>query len=120
MNVISNRKIHVSPGETLTVQGRAALNVAGQSGETIRFAAPNRGVFLLQAVTGAEADAISFESDRGGSWQSLLDVGLNVFEIVVEPEADEWFCANANQPPWHPVSKGDVKCPVCGMDVQHN
>ena len=121
MKITNDRKIRISRGEILQLQSSAAkLSLLGadtEAGEELSIEVPpGRSMLRLQA-TSAGIGSLKVTSSTGEHWTTTLFPGSNLFEFVVEPEADEWYCENDDGNPPHPVSKGDSICEYCGGKV---
>jgi hypothetical protein len=126
MKITNDRTIQISRRETLTLKSSAA-NITRFGAETadtaskreLSLRAPHgRDILRIQATSTGFGD-LTVTSSTGDHWTTALFPGSNLFEFVVEPEAEEWYCVNDTGNPSHPVSKGDSMCSVCGGKVIH-
>ena len=123
MRISGDRKIRISSGETLTLRSNTArLNVLGKEipeGQEFAFAVPPGPKAIQFRAVSPDISELMIRSSTGEDWATTLFPGSNLFEVVVEPEADEWYCENDKGNPPHPVSKGDSVCAYCGGTVKH-
>jgi len=124
MKVTSDRKIQVSQGETLKLQSNTAnLSLLGgnaSAGQILHIQFPSEGGTHHLQATSFGGGNLTITSSLGEQWTTELSPGSNLFQFVVEPEPDDWYCENDNGiPPPHPVSKGDSICEYCGGKVIH-
>jgi hypothetical protein len=120
---ITNRTIRISSRESLTLKSSSANLVrfgahAADNRELSLRAPHGRNIFRIEATSTGFGD-LTVISSTGDHWTTALFPGSNLFEFVVEPQADEWYCENDTGNPSHPVSKGDSMCSVCGGKVIH-
>ena len=124
MRITNDRSIRVSRGETLRLLSNTAnlslLGANASAGQVLEVQFPSAGgSHQLEAASIGGGD-LTVTSGSGAKWTTQLFPGSNVFEFVVEPEPDAWYCENDDgTPPPHPVSKGDSICPYCGGRVIH-
>lgn len=123
MKITNDRIVQISRGETLTLRSnKAELNLLNRkiaAGSELSIEAPRSGsLHRITAISGGISD-LTVTSSSGQHWATTLFPGTNLFEFVLEPQADEWHCENDDGNPPHPVSKGEDKCPICGGKVIH-
>jgi len=111
MRVTSDSKIQVSRGETLKLQSSSAnLSLLGKevdAGQELHIQLSSVvGTHQLEATSIGRGN-LTISSSSGEQWTTALFPGSNVFEFVVEPEPDVWYCENDDGAPPHPVSKGE-------------
>lgn len=123
MRIANDRKIQIARGESLTLRGSRAdlslVNGDAPGGSEIVVNAPTRGRSLWVRAFLSTSGEVSVTSSTGQLWTTALLPGINLFEFVVEPEPDEWYCENDDGNPSHPVSKSDSICIYCGGKVIH-
>jgi len=123
MKISGDRKIRISSGETLTLRSNTArLNILGaeiQEGQEFAWTVPPGAKTIRFHAVSPNISELTVRSNSGEQWATTLFPGSNLFELVVEPEADEWYCENDKGNPPHPVSKGESVCSFCGGKVKH-
>jgi len=122
MRITGDRKIQVSEGETLTLQSTTAnLSLLAQQADAgqelkIKFPLVN-GTHQLRALSIGVGN-LTIRSRSGQEWTTKLLAGPNLFNFLVEPVPDVWYCENDDgEPPPHPVSKGATVCEFCGGKI---
>jgi hypothetical protein len=123
MRAYSDRKLHISNGETLTLKSaRAVLTQLGKDtapAKTLSITAGPKQRLIRIRADSEGISALTVNSVKGESWETTLFPGSNLIDFIVEPVPDEWYCENDTGNPPHPVSKGDSKCSLCGGKVIH-
>jgi hypothetical protein len=123
MRAKSDRKIHISLGETLKLKSASAqltrlgVDIAPAK-ELSLTAGPKQRVIRIRADSEG-IGALTVSTATGEHWETTIFPGSTLFDFVLEPNPDEWYCENDTGNPPHPVSKGDSKCKLCGGKVIH-
>jgi hypothetical protein len=125
MIALTDRRFRLSPGEIViasTSEG-VQLSVDGLDAaktNQVEITAPaGRSRVQLRVAASDDTGQVHFQSNEGGGrFTAIVPRGQNLFEFVIEPQPDEWYCESLEIPP-HPVSKNDATCPVCGLRVLH-
>jgi hypothetical protein len=125
MRAESDRKIHISSGESVKIKvrgpgGRLTLLGAkhAPSKELSIAAGPQQKLIRIRAESEI-IDALTVSSTAGEHWETTIFPGSNLIDFVVEPDPDEWYCENDTGSSPHRVSKGDSKCKICGGRLMH-
>jgi len=119
----SDRIIQISRNEKLRLTtSNAKLRWSGTDVPAVQemeiIANPNKRVIQIQADS-IGIGAMEISSSTGETWARTLLPGSNLFDFIVEPNPEEWYCENDTGNPPHPVSKGDQRCNFCGGRVLH-
>ena len=121
MRISNDRTIRISSGESLTLESNSAKLVrfgsASEGDGELSLRAPHdRNSFQIKATSEGFGE-LTILSNMGGKWTTALLPGSTLFEFIVEPQADEWYCENDTGNPPHPVSKNDSMCSLCGGKI---
>jgi hypothetical protein len=103
----ANVRIHQDSSQGISVGGANTFSLMGSP-------ARQSARVLIEAEDGG---TILFKSNVGTSSTGTLLPGTNIWEFVIEPQPDQWYCENDTGDPPHPVYKGAAMCPLCGGRV---